>query len=74
VLLTPREVVSALRVDLSLVRLSASPKPPARRKEVPADHEAAVTACASPAPGLGLRIRDDGVKTSLCWRSESAVI
>jgi hypothetical protein len=50
VLLTPREVVSALRVDLSLVRLSASPKPPARRKEVPADHEAAVTACASPRP------------------------
>jgi hypothetical protein len=49
--LTPREVASALRVDLSLVRLSASPKPPARRKEVPADHEAAVTACASPAPG-----------------------
>ena len=73
VLLTPREVASTLRVDLStvyrwidrgtigavqfggarhtvripaaeLVRLSGSPKPPARRKEVPADHEAVLDA------------------------------
>jgi excisionase family DNA binding protein len=73
VLLTPSEVASTLRVDLSkvyrwidrgtigavqfggarhtvripaaeLVRFSASQKPPARRKEVPADHEAVLDA------------------------------